>query len=168
MSVSALHFASTYDCLCTVLNACSHVCQRVFACPLVRSVCVENMRPTFLTSKMLAHSAVWGYMLTGRLWWTTIYNNVKLTRSSWCAARRRFNMTHPEAGFVQPSFVWVRAVCGLIKLQPFFSLPEPGRVLSCGLLPSNSPRLAGERFSRADACKYLVFQSRTVCVLLHD
>lgn len=43
-------------------------------------------------------------------------------------------------------------------------LSAPSGMLSCGLLPCNSQCFAGEHCSRADACKYLVFQSRSACV----
>lgn len=108
----------------TRLYACVRV--RVPACVYMPfgtalSVCVENTRPSvWKTSNALAHSAARGSTLTGRLWWTTIYNNVKLSRSSRCAAGPRFNMTHSAAGLVRRSFVLVRAVWGLIMVQLFF------------------------------------------------
>lgn len=79
----------------------------------------DNMRLSSWTSKLLACSAVWGYMLRLCLWWTTIYNNVKLTLTSRCAAGPCFNMTHPNSCFVQQSFLLLRAVCGLITMQLF-------------------------------------------------
>lgn len=115
-----VRFAHTcmYDCSCTDLHARSQASVWVHAC-----VCVENMWLSCLTSKMLAHSVVWDDMLTGCLWWTTIYNNVKLTRSSWCAAGRLFNMTHPDACFVQQSFVLLRAVLRINNNATFYLLP---------------------------------------------
>lgn len=158
MSLFALHTLAC-DCFCTDLHSFLHVCQHVFACPLLRLKVYENMRPSFLTSKMLAHSAVWGYTLTGCLWWTTIYNNVKLTHSSRCSAGRRFNMTHPEACFVRPSFVLVRAVCRLIIVQLYISAQWDAL-----LLTSNSQCFTEDHFSGADACICLDFQSKTLCV----
>lgn len=58
------------------------------------------------------------------------------TRSSWCAAGQRFGVTHPGAFFVQPSFVFVTAVYGLIAEQLFISTQWDARRVS-----------AGERFS---------------------
>lgn len=107
-------------CMIVPAQICMRAHKRVFEC---MRVCVENMRLSCLTSKMLAHSVVWDYMLTGCLWWTTIYNNVKLTRSSWCAAGRLFNMTHPDACFVQQSFVLLRAVLRINNNATFYLLP---------------------------------------------
>lgn len=56
--------------ICMRAQTCAGVCSQTLWCECRCWDC--------LTSKMLARSSVWGYMLTGCLWWTTIYNKVKL------------------------------------------------------------------------------------------
>lgn len=58
-------------------------------------------------------------------------------RSSWCAAGRCFNTTHPGAFFAQTSFVFAKAVYGLIVVQLFISAQWDACRVS-----------AGERFSK--------------------
>lgn len=127
----------------------AQICKHAHKCVNVRShaphervqarACVDNMRLSCLTSKILARSALWGYTLTGCLWWTTIYNNVKLTSSSWCTAGQSFNMIHPDARFV----------CRLIIMQ---LLSAPSGALSCCLLTYNSQGFVREHLRGADNC----------------
>ena len=124
MTVSAwtcVHARECETCVCRPAGSCF-------------SVRVENTRPSRLTSKMLARSAVWGCTLTGRLWWTTIYNNVKLTSSSWCAAGRRFNMTHPDC-LLCSTLICVTRSCLWINNNATFYLRPVGRSFSAAYSP---------------------------------
>lgn len=100
-----------------VLFSCAPVRQSYVLCSSNLCTCpFKALAPSFKDAGM--HAAVWGSVLTGCLWWTTIYNEARPTRRT---AGRRFNKIHPGAFLVQTPFVFVKAVYRLIVAQLFIS-----------------------------------------------
>lgn len=116
---------------CMLTNVPTSVCTPLGAC---FSVCVENMLPSCWTSKMLAHSAVWGYMLTGCLWWTTIYNNVKLTPLIMMRRWATFQHDSPRC-LLCSSLICVTRSCLWINNNATFHL----RSVGCSLAAYSPP-----------------------------
>lgn len=99
---------------CIDLRLCLCVRQCAFPRPLVQLWSVG--------AEAGVHTAVWGSTLIGRLWWTTIYNNIKLRRARHDAPPGGVSPElSPEPSWFRPRLCWSKLFYRLMVLRLFIS-----------------------------------------------